>query len=106
MRVEINGEDGTAIMQGERIDTWRFRDERADDDDIRAIGTEVQATAAGGAADFAHFEHQWLIEDMIDAIAEDRQPRATAASARHSLEIALAMYRSADNDEVVELPLD
>ncbi len=106
VRVEINGEDGTAIMQGERIDTWRFRDERADDDDIRAIGTEVQATAAGGAADFAHFEHQWLIEDMIDAIAEDRQPRATAASARHSLEIALAMYRSADNDEVVELPLD
>jgi len=106
VRVEVNGEDGTAIMQGERIDTWRFRDERADDDDIRAIGTEVQATAAGGAADFAHFEHQWLIEDMIDAIAEDRQPRATAASARHSLEIALAMYRSADNDEVVELPLD
>jgi len=105
VRIEINGENGTAIMQGERITTWQFREEQSDDDEIRAIGSEVQATAAGGAADFAYFEHQWLLEDMIDAIKEDRQPRVTAESARHSLEVALAMYRSADNDEVVELPL-
>ncbi|MFQ6096654.1 MAG: Gfo/Idh/MocA family protein [Armatimonadota bacterium] len=103
IRIEINGENGTAIMQGERITMWAFRDERPEDDEVRAIGSRQVRTAAGGAADFAFFEHQWLIEDMIDAVESDREPRVTCPSARGTLEIALAMYRSADEDREVEL---
>ena len=105
IRIEINGENGTAIMQGERMTTWAFRDERPEDAGVRALGSAEIKTAAGGAADFAFFEHQWLIEDMMRAIATDGQPRATCPSARGTLEIALAMYRSADEGRDVKLPL-
>jgi len=105
IRIEINGENGTAIMQGERITTWDFHDEQPQDEEIRAIGSEQTKTAAGGAADFAFFEHQWLIEDMIRAIRTDGQPRVTCPSARGTLEIALAMYKSADEGAEVTLPL-
>ncbi|MCD6336566.1 MAG: Gfo/Idh/MocA family oxidoreductase [Candidatus Latescibacteria bacterium] len=105
IRIEINGENGTAIMQGERIIEWAFREEKPEDAAIRKIGSESIGTAATGAADFAYFEHQYLIEDMIAAIREGRPPRITAHDGRGSLEIALAMYRSADEGKVVELPL-
>ena len=105
IRIEVNGEKGTAITQGERITSWEFTDEEEEDDAIRSIGSEVTQTAAGGAADFAYFEHQYLIEDFIAAIREDREPYISVQAARHSLEIALAMYQSAETGEVVELPL-
>ncbi|HHW10262.1 MAG TPA: Gfo/Idh/MocA family oxidoreductase [Firmicutes bacterium] len=97
IRIEINGENGTAIMVGERIDTWKFKEERPEDAEIRKIGSAAQATAAGGAADFGVEEHTRIINDMIEAVREDREPFVSAASARHTLAIALAMYESADN---------
>lgn len=105
IRLEINGENGTAIMEGERITTWDFGDEQPDDEEVRSIGSEQAKTAAAGAADFAFFEHQWLIEDMIRAIETDGEPRVTCPSARGTLEIALAMYKSADEGTEVTLPL-
>ncbi len=105
VRIEVNGEDGTAIMQGERITTWEFKDEQPEDEEIRKIGSGEIKTAAGGAADFAYFEHMYMVQDMLDAIKNGGEPRVTLESARGSLEIALGMYESADNDELVHLPL-
>ena len=106
VRIEINGENGTAVMQGERIVVWDFRDEQPDDDDIRSVGSEETKTAAGGAADFAYFEHMYMVEDMLNAIKTGGSPRVTLESSRGSLELALAMYKSADSDsELVTLPL-
>ncbi len=104
-RIEINGESGTAITEGEVMLAWDFRDERPEDEDILQIGRDTVAAGGTGAADLSYEEHMWVIEDMVDAIAEDRDPFITATSARHSLEIALAMYQSADAEEPVELPL-
>lgn len=104
-RIEINGEDGTAITEGEVMLAWDFRDKRPEDEQVMQIGRDTVAAGGTGAADLSYEEHMWLIEDMVDAIVEDRDPYVTAQSARHTLEIALAMYRSADTGEVVELPL-
>ncbi len=105
IRIEINGENGTAIMQGERIIVWSFRDEQEGDDAVRELGSGAIKTAAGGAADFAYFEHMYMIEDMIEAIKTGRSPRVSLESARGSLEVALAMYKSAEVDDLVSLPL-
>lgn len=105
VRIELNGENGTAIMVGERIETWRFRDERPEDEVVRTYGRAGAATGATGAADLGFEDHQRLIEDMIEAIETDREPMIPFTSARATLEWALAMYQSARLRAPVELPL-
>lgn len=106
VRIEINGTDGTAIMTGESMTTWRFRDERPEDEKMRDLGDAGQATAAGSATDFGHQDHRVVIQDMIDAVNEDREVIIPVASVRPTLEIVLAMYQSAARDETVELPVE
>jgi len=105
LRIEINGERGTAIMVGEKMHTWQFQEERPEDEEIRLYGSEAQVTGASGAADFGYQDHQVLVQDMIDAVAEGRDVVIPAGTVRHSLEIALAMYASAARGEPVNLPL-
>jgi predicted dehydrogenase len=105
VRVEVNGENGTAIVTGERMETWKFKDERPEDDEIRHLGSAAVATGATGAADLGILDHQAVIEDMVRAVAEDREPMITLASVRPTLEWALAMYQSAKQGTPVELPI-
>jgi predicted dehydrogenase len=105
-RIEVNGENGTAITEGEVMVAWDFREEQPEDEEMLQIGRGTVAAGGTGAADLSYEEHMWLIDDMVDAIQEDRDPYITAENARHTLEIALAMYMSADAEEPVELPLD
>lgn len=105
-RIEVNGENGTAITEGEVMVAWDFRDERPEDEQIMMIGRDTVAAGGTGAADLSYEEHMWLIDDMVDAVEEDRDPFITAGNARHTLEIALAMYRSADTGKPVELPIE
>ncbi|MBM3497897.1 MAG: Gfo/Idh/MocA family oxidoreductase [Armatimonadetes bacterium] len=96
IRIELNGENGTAVMVGERVVQWQFREEQPEDEEIRRIGSEAAQTAATGAAAFGHAEHARLIADMLDAIREGRDPYVTVESGRQTLATALAMYESAD----------
>lgn len=105
IRIEINGTDGTAIVSGERMATWKFKEERPEDAEIRMYGDQSQATGAGGAADFGHADHQVVIQDMIDAIRLDREVVIPVASVRPTLEIVLAMYQSAARNAPVDLPV-
>ena len=105
IRTEINGSDGTAIMAGEKMTTWQFRDEKPEDDAIRQIGNASQATAASGPADFSYADHQVVIQDMIDAVNEDREVIIPVSSVRPTVEMALAMYQSAAKNRPVELPV-
>jgi len=105
IRVEINGENGTAIMTGEKMHTWKFRDERPEDEEIRQLGSASVGTAASGPADFGFIDHMVLIEDMVDAIRTNREPVVPLSSARLTLEWALSMYKSAKEQSTVILPL-
>ncbi len=106
IRIEINGENGTAIMSGDRMETWKFRDERPEDAEIRRFGTAGASTGATGAADLGFKEHQGVIEDLVAAIRGGHQPFIPLASVLPTLEWALAMYQSAKDNAPVELPVD
>ena len=56
-------------MVGERMETWKFRDERPEDEEIRRYGSAGASTGATGAADLGFQDHQVVIEDMVGAIA-------------------------------------
>ena len=106
VRIEINGENGTAVMVGERIETWKFREERPEDAEIRTYGSAAVATGATGAADLGFHDHQVVIEDLACSVTTGREPMITLASVRPTLEWSLAMYLSAKQDARVTLPLE
>ena len=105
VRIELNGEHGTAIMAGEKMLTWKFRDERPEDAAIRSLGSTSQATGASGAADLGHADHTVVIQDMVDAINQDREVVIPVTAVRPTLEIVLAMYQSAARNQPVALPV-
>jgi UDP-N-acetyl-2-amino-2-deoxyglucuronate dehydrogenase len=104
IRIEINGENGTAVMSGDRMETWKFRDERPEDEEIRHYGS-AGPSGATGAADLGFKEHQVVIEDMVGAIRGNREPFIPLGTVRPTLEWALAMYQSARENAPVELPV-
>ena len=103
LRIEINGTKGTAVLVGERLTTFKFADERPEDAEALAIGAQAGPTGAGGAAAFQYHEHQYLIEDLCDAVAENRDPRITGREGRRTLELALAMYDSAESGKWIDV---
>ena len=105
LRVELHGENGTAILIGERMAVWRFKHEQPEDEAIRKLGSAEQHTAAGGAADFGFRDHLVVVQDMIDAIRAEREVVIPVKGVRHTLEVALAMYASAKRGGPVDLPL-
>ena len=105
VRIELNGENGTAVMAGEKMLTWKFRDEQPEDEDIRRYGSAAQATGARGAADLGHAEHAVVVQDMVDAIRMHREVLIPVTSVRPTLEIVLAMYQSAARHQPVDLPI-
>ena len=105
VRIEINGVDGTAIMLGERVDTWKFREEREEDAEIRTYGSGAVATGATGAADLGFRDHQMVIEDLARAIRGGTEPMIPIESVRPTLEWSLAMYQSAKTGAAVTLPV-
>lgn len=105
VRIEINGENGTAIVSGEKMTTWKFRDERPEDEQIRRIGSASQATGAGGPADLGYADHLTVIQNMIDAIRGNREVMIPVHSVRPTVELALALYQSAAKNCKVSLPV-
>jgi len=53
--------------------TWKFKEERPEDEQIRQLGAGAQATGATGPAALGFAEHLVVIQDMIDAIRDDRE---------------------------------
>ncbi|NIA20840.1 MAG: Gfo/Idh/MocA family oxidoreductase [Anaerolineaceae bacterium] len=103
LRIEINGSKGTAVLVGQHLVKFEFEDTRPEDAEALKIGASQGPTGAGGAAAFQYFEHQWLIEDLCRAIRKGGDPRVTGREARRTLELALAMYDSAETGQWVEL---
>lgn len=103
LRLEINGTKGMAVMVGERLVKFDFDEKRPEDAEALKIGDAAGLNAAGGAAAFQYHEHQYLIEDLCQAIWQKRPPRITGREGRRTLELALAMYDSAESGEWVEI---
>ncbi len=102
-KIEISGDDGTIVMDGDKIAVWDVPGE-AD------VEQTEQATDVGSARDPAagldvagHVRH---IADLVDAIWNDRGPQIPGREARRAVEVIKAIYLSSrGGGETVELPL-
>lgn len=104
--VEISGEHGTVRLEDDRIATWRFREERDEDARVRErLGAGSALTS--GASDPRQTRnpgHEAQIQDMIDAVRENRAPRIDGREGVRAVAIIEAIYASARDGKETELP--
>ncbi len=102
-RTELHGNLGTICISGTQITRWAVTDE----DDGRAEDKfppkHVEATGSVGAASAVGPGHDWLIDDMVKAVKEDRDPYIPGESARKAVDLILAIYESAKTGREIVL---
>ncbi|MFP4057510.1 MAG: Gfo/Idh/MocA family protein [Candidatus Brocadiia bacterium] len=107
-RTEIHGENGTLIFTDSGLERYAVADERAGMATDRELPIEDHTPKKSTASDPMALSvrgHRILIEDMAQAILEDRQPMVPGPEARKAVELILAIYRSARTGRAVKLPL-
>jgi len=97
-RLEITGERGTVILDGDTIGVWSLPDGGSPGDAAEQI-TDGSADPAAIAAE----GHRRQIEDLMRAVLEGREPVVTGHEGRKSLELVMALYRSAAQSQPVKL---
>lgn len=98
----IFGEKGTVKAGGKSvniIEEWQFADKLDDSEEVMAKYHENPLDVYG-------FGHNPLYADMIEAINNNREPYVTAKDGKKSLELVLAIYKSAAEGKYIKLPLD
>jgi predicted dehydrogenase len=97
-RLEITGERGTVILDGDAISVWAVDGE----DENLGEGEQLTDGSANPAA-ISNEGHRRQIEDMMRAVAEDRAPMIDGREGRKSLELVVALYESANEGRPVKL---
>ena len=98
-RLDVHGTKGSAIIEGSDLTAWA----------IQGQAKEAAASALpSGASDpgaIGHKGHVPVIADFADAILRDRDPMVTARDGLETLEVVMAIYKSAQDGVEVALPL-
>ncbi|GIP38009.1 oxidoreductase [Paenibacillus sp. J31TS4] len=97
-RFEVHGEKGTIIFGDSGIKEWKFLDS-----DEQAPDVEGTLAASSSATNISADGHSILVEDLIQAIREDRDPYITGEEASKAVKVILAIYESARTGKEVKL---
>jgi predicted dehydrogenase len=106
-RIEIHGNEGSAVIEEEDITRWDFAKKKPRDAAILAAMAN-RKSGGGGAADPAaigHQAHAKQFQDVVQAIRKGAAPSIDGPEGRRSVEIILAIYKSAETGKPVRLPL-
>ena len=106
-KIEVHGSDGSATIEEEDITSWQFATMTAQDKKIASEHSNVTQTG-GGAADpsaIGHAAHLQQFEEILAAIKNGTVPQIDGIEGRRSVEIILAIYKSAETGKTVKLPL-
>ena len=85
-------------MTDDKFRVWEFKDEKPEDDTIRAVHGLNEGTAGEGDADPSAIDfvwHQRNFEDAVQAIRENRTPLIDGREGRRAVALINAIYRSA-----------
>lgn len=98
-RLEVFGEKGSVVLEAGKIVQWNV-------EHVSAPALMNNDTSASGASDptsIGHLNHKIVLQDMIDAIKENRSPMVDGIAARKSVEVISAIYRSSKEGQLVRL---
>lgn len=104
-RIELRGDQGTIVLEEGRIVTWQLADA---EDEEEAVMLSLEADTGSGSQDpmgIGSENHRLQIQDLIEAIHDERPPAVAGAEGRKAVEIVRAIYRSTTTGMPVQLPL-
>ena len=97
-RLEISGERGTIVLDGDEITLWEIEGE------VSAAESAEQLTdGSSNPAAISTEGHRRQIEDMLHAVRENREPIVNGHEGRNSLEVVAALYRAANEGRLIRL---
>ena len=99
--ITILGEKGTVRVSGvavNEIQEWQFADARPEDEEIK--------TASYATTSVYGFGHPLYYDNVIKTLRGEAQAETDGRSGLKSLELLVALYRSAKDGVKVSLPLD
>lgn len=104
-KIEILGSRGSVVIEEEKILSWKFDDERKEDQVIRMkySGGNVSGGGVSDPKAISDTGHIRQFHDIIEAIDNGRPPAIDAVEARKAVEIILAIYKSANEKRIVNL---
>jgi predicted dehydrogenase len=107
--VHLCGADGSIFMRDNSFAVWDFKKKKPSDPKIRQKFRAETGEAGAGAVDPKAIDfsgHQKNFEDAVRSLMRGQEPLVDGMEARKSIEIILAIYRSAlTGGKPVRLPL-
>lgn len=97
-RFEIHGEHGTIIYGDSGFKVWKTVD-----GDAAPLVSEGSAEGADDPNAISSDGHYILIDDLIQAVREDREPLISGEEARKSVDLILAIYESSRTGKEIKL---
>lgn len=98
-RLEIYGEKGSILMEGGKIAQWNVAEIPAPE----SMKTKEVLSGAADPTSISHRNHKMVVQDMVDAIRENRKPMVDGAEARKAVNVITALYRSSKEEKPVYL---
>lgn len=89
--LEINGHKGTIKVSDQGVDVWCFKED------------VVSKPALPNKPDSTYNGHYLIVDDMIAAIKDNRDPMITGIEARKSVQLILAIYESMRHHKEIKL---
>lgn len=102
-RLEIYGDKGGVIISGDKISAWKLSEKEEEEEE--EVGVKEMGSGASDPMAIGLGGHTAQIQDMINAIKEDKSPLVDGKEGRKALEIILAIYASAREKKIIHLPL-
>jgi UDP-N-acetyl-2-amino-2-deoxyglucuronate dehydrogenase len=98
-RVQLAGTEGSVFLADEAFELWDFKNEHAEDAEIRTTLMRGQEAGLGANDPSAinFYQHQRNFEEVVQSIHEGREPTTSAAEARKPVALIRAVYESAQN---------
>lgn len=95
-RLEIAGENGSAALEDDRLVQWEFRPALPEDEAVRrdAAGSKLGSGASAPNA-ISHVGHRLQLQDLVDAIRDNRPLAIDGKAARNAVAIIRGVYDSA-----------
>lgn len=103
-RIELCGENGSVVLEDDRVARWEFRDAQPTDDAVRAGGSAGALGSGASAPNAISFVgHQRQLQDFVDALREGRAPALDGREGRKAVALVRAMYESAEKGVAVRV---